>query len=486
MKATFRQVFAALLLITSLCLLPAGQARGEGQPSVLSETVASVEKKISEVQEQFLAASAEVEATMKQTTTDASKMTGKWKELVERSYSSPSVVELAELLPALDKAIERVRFGAAQAGSVGPDIAQDVYDEAEELLRFAREIQDAGRVIWWILQINRHIASIRHDIDSAPARIAVYVDEMKGVSDKLAEMFKIVPRTTGDMSEAELASLKSKVQGYVNETRNLIAVTRNAQESLVYMVDALRLETSVQLDEEYKIVEKMVESWRSAGEQYPLIERGIAEGVARWVPLPKARLDLYKKSRSDYMDAFAAFFNEELFKGVPYFEGKRFLGITEVVDDAHRTMLSLLAMVEGQEKSVARRKKALEDDAVLTAKDREQIRWYNEEYGPEVLRRLKRACDTAAGGKERIEAFKGYLNDPRSQGDDPYNLQKAREELEKLERRRHPEQIAADNAMSEFIVARVEAVKAMRKMMEDHSRRKRSLGLDPVLVFEPF
>ena len=30
------------------------------------------------------------------------------------------------------------------------------------------------------------------------------------------------------------------------------------------------------------------------------------------------------------------------------------------------------------------------------------------------------------------------------------------------------------------------AVKVMRKMVEDHARRKRSLGLDPVLVFEPF
>lgn len=486
MKTRFKTFLSALLLIAALFLCPACPARGEGQPSVLSETVSSVEKKISEVEGRLLAASAEVEGIMKLTTTDASKMTGKWRELVERSYSSPAVVELAELLPVLDRAIERVRFGAAQPGSVSPEVAKDVYDEAEELLRFAREIQDAGRVIGWMLQINRHIASIRHDIDSAPARIAAYVDEMKGVSEKLAEILKVVPRATGGMNEAELASLKRKVDGYVNETRKLMTVTRNAQESLSYTVEAIRLDTAEQLDEEFKIVEKMADSWRSAGEQYPLVPGGITEGVARWAPLPKARLELYKKSRADYMDAYAAFFKEELFKGIPYFEGKKFIGISMVVDDAHRTMLSLLAALEGQEKDMARRMKALKDDALITAMEREQIRRYDEKYGPEVHRRLKRACDTAAGGKERIEAFKAYLNDPRSQGDDPNNLRKAREELEKLERRQHPEQVEADYAMSDYVMERVEAIKAMRKMMEGHAGRKRSLGLDPVLIFDPF
>ena len=224
MKTRFKTVLSVLLLIMALFSCQACQAQ-EGQPSVLSETVSSVERRISEVHDQFLAASAEVEAVMKQMSTDASKMTGKWRELVERSYSSPAVVELAELLPALDRAIERVRYGAAQPGSVSPEVAKDVYDEAEELLRFAREIQDAGRVIGWMLQINRHIASIRHDIDSAPARIAAYVDEMKGVSERLAEILKVVPRATGGMNEAELASLKRKVVGGVSFDKNQLILS---------------------------------------------------------------------------------------------------------------------------------------------------------------------------------------------------------------------------------------------------------------------
>ena len=61
-----------------------------------------------------------------------------------------------------------------------------------------------------------------------------------------------------------------------------------------------------------------------------------------------------------------------------------------------------------------------------------------------------------------------------------------RSTLEKLERRQHPEQIEADYALSDFVVERVEAVKAMRMMMEDHAKRKRSLGLEPALTFEPF
>ena len=486
MKTRFKTVLSVLLLVMALFSCQACQAQ-EGQPSVLSETVSSVEKRISEVHVQFLAASAEVEAVMKQMSTDASKMTGKWRELVERSYSSPAVVELAELLPALDRAIERVRFGAVQAGNIGPDIAQEVYDEAEELLRFSREIQDAGRVIGWILQINRHISSIQHDIASAPVRMAAYVDEMKGVGEKLTEMLRVVPSSTVGMSESELAALKGKVREYEKESRQLMAVTTNAQVSLLYMVEAIRLDTAEQLDEEFKIVEKIVESWRNSGDLYPLIAREITEGVARWAPLPKARLDLYKKSRADYMDAYAAFFKEELFKGIPHFEGKKFAGISAVADEAHIIMLSLLTALEGQEKDMARRKKALKDDALITAMEREQIRRYDEKYGPEVYRRLKRVADTAAGGKEQIDALKRYLEDPRAQNDDPPAWrQEAKSTLEKLERRQHPEQIEADYALSDFVVERVEAVKAMRMMMEDHAKRKRSLGLEPALIFEPF
>lgn len=486
MKTRFRTILSVLLLIMALFTCQACQAQ-EGLPSVLSEMVSSVERRISEVQEQLMAASGEVEAVMKLMSTDASKMTGKWRELVERSYSSPEVVELAELLPALDRAIERVRFGAVQAGNIGPDVAQDVYDEAEELLRFSREIQDAGRVIGWMLQINRHIASIQHDIASAPVRMAAYVDEMKGVGEKLTEMFKVVPSSMIGLSESELASLKGRVLEYAKESIQLAAVSRNAQESLLYMVEAIRLDTAEQLDEEYKIVEKIVESWRNSGERYPLIAREITEGVARWAPLPKARLDLYKKSRADYMDAYAAFFREEIFKGIPHFEGIRFVGLSAVADEARITMLSLLMALEGQEQDMARRKKALKDDAHLTALEREQIRRYDEKYGPEVYRRLKRAADTAAGGKEQIDALKRYLEDPRAQNDDPPAWrQEAKSTLEKLERRQHPEQIEADYALSDFIVERVEAVKTIRMMMEDHAKRKRSLGLEPALTFEPF
>ncbi|NLO59288.1 MAG: hypothetical protein GX110_11130, partial [Synergistaceae bacterium] len=58
---------------------------------------------------------------------------------------------------------------------------------------------------------------------------------------------------------------------------------------------------------------------------------------------------------------------------------------------------------------------------------------------------------------------------------------KVKEELDALLKRRHPEQRAADSAMQTFYKQLPEAQKRVDAIIADHAKRKKDLGLQPVL-----
>ncbi|GAB1427317.1 hypothetical protein MASR2M17_07430 [Aminivibrio sp.] len=99
-------------------------------------------------------------------------------------------------------------------------------------------------------------------------------------------------------------------------------------------------------------------------------------------------------------------------------------------------------------------------------------------YGPEREKSLKNAVYKAAGGYAKVVELERFLENSDIK-DGAYA--KVKEELDALLKRRHPEQRAADSAMQTFYKQLPEAQKRVDTIIADHGKRKKDLGLQPML-----
>ncbi len=55
-----------------------------------------------------------------------------------------------------------------------------------------------------------------------------------------------------------------------------------------------------------------------------ILKREIADGTARWAPSPKAKWANYLESKKEFNKVYAPLLAGDLFKGIPYFDGKKY------------------------------------------------------------------------------------------------------------------------------------------------------------------
>ena len=506
MKSSMLPRKIAVLLLVAVFFTPcAGEkaAAQEQEEKALNfqEIAAEVEKRLPDAEEKILAGVAAVEQLLKSSKTEAAQMTGKWNEILEQSFAAPVMKELAQLRPLLKLAIDRkinegIRIARENVGKSAPpaaappasgqsgitlSIARDIHKDAEELLGFAQEIQSAGEAVAWTLKVNRHIESLEFDIGNAPARVGAYVNDMKLMSASLVDIRRKANQAMEDYSKTRgsLAELKGEMSRYLTLTMTMKYKTQNAAVSLVNTAKYLEPETGYVIPAtELKRMEVLADYWKDVKNLYPLLRQDIADGVSRWAPHPKAKWANYLESKKEFNRVYAPLLQGNLFQGIPLFEGKKYMELSGVVLDTEMTLRSVIAAIAGEEKNVEIRRSSLMQDNVLTRKEQEEIRKLEAMYGPQREKSLQNAVYKAAGGYAKVVELERFLENSDIK-DGAYA--KVKEELDALLKRRHPEQRAADSAMQAFYRQLPEAQKRVDAIIADHAKRKKDLGLQPVL-----
>ncbi len=446
---------------------------------------------------------AAVEVLLKSSKTDAAQMAGKWNEIKEQSFAAPAVKDLAMICPMLKLAIDtpdtagsnlRPRnssplgagknTGQNQSSPVPSGnsrmtraVAMDILKEAEELTGVAREIQSVEEAVAWTLKVNRHIESLKFDIGTAPVRVEAYVKQMKEVSESLTFLYrKIKEASSGKRS---YANLKIELAHAIDFARSMHIVTINAASSLVNTAQYLEPQAGYVIPEtELKRMEVLADYWKDVRNLYPLLKVEIADGATRWAPGPKAKWADYLESKKEFNKVYEPLLAGQLFKGISYFEGKKYNELAPIFPPIHRDLMAMRFMVENQEKKAEAVKKQMEQDEALTRKEQEEIRNLENLYGPEREKILIRSVYKTGGGYGRLVELERFLKKSEIK-DGSYD--RAKEELDNLRKRRHPDQKAADSALETFYKGIAEAQKRMDTIIQDHGKRKKEFGLEPLL-----
>lgn len=482
-----RALAAALLLAAGLC--PPSEAADYKQLSV-DELVPVVEKLFSESEAKILESMGAVEALLKSAKTDASQMTGKWRELVEQAFNGPEIKELAVSLSNLQQEVDRVA-GRMPAGAVAAswkeslEAAKSLYYDAEELLGFAREIQSAGEAVAWTLKVNRHIESLEKDIETAPVRVGAYVEQMKAMSASLDIILRQGRKVFEEFSrgKAEPAGAKAEFSRYLEDIVQIKAIVHNASASLVNTSKYLESDGGWVIPEtELKRMENLAEYWRDAPNLYPLVKKEITAAAVRWAPIPKASWGSYQESVKEFNKVYGPLVKGDLFKGVRHFEGKKYSDLPQVVTEAETTVRTVVAALADAEKDLEKRRKALEQDAYLTRKEQDEINQLVAEYGPEKVQELRRRGQTADHWLERTEYLARYMEQLEKSGARfTPQYEKAQKEYEDLMNERSPGQAAAKSAWKDFLHKQTQAQKRINEIVAEHAKRKKGLGLEPVI-----
>lgn len=481
---SFKKLTAALLLLTVLC---GGAGANDYKQFTVEEMVPLVEKNIAEAEGSLLEGAASVEALLKSPKTDASQMTGKWNELVEQVYNGPAIKELAVNSANLLAALENARMDPAQSSVQRQDLAvgRSVYQEAEELVGFAREVQSVGEAVAWTLRVNRHIESLEKDIENAPVRVGAYVEEMRAMSASLDIILRQGRKAFDELrrGQATPAGAREEFSRYLSDIVLIKAKTQNAAVSLINTSKYLESDGSWVIPAtELKRMEVLAEYWKDAANLYPSIGRGITAATARWAPLPKASWNSYMESGKEFTEVYGPLIKGDLFKGIRHFEGKNYAELPMVVFEAETTVRTVLSAVVEVEKDLEKRKKALEEDERLTAKEKNEVARLEKEYGPETQRILYRAVFTRGQWFDKMTNLILLIEQFEKSGstDSPI-YRKAKEEYREFEEGRNPDQVAAKKTWDHFQAKKKEAQKDLDQIVAEHAKRKVRLGLEPVI-----
>jgi Skp family chaperone for outer membrane proteins len=480
-----------LIAALAAILLPGTQSGAVDYKQLsVDEMVPVVEGFLAGAEAKLLEGAAAVETLLKSSKTDASQMTGKWRELVEQAYNGPEIRELAVALSNLqqeaDSVAGRMPAGAAAASwKKSLEIAKSLYYDAEELVGFAREIQSVGEAVAWTLKVNRHIEALEKDIEAAPVRVGAYVEQMKAVSATLDIILRQGNKAYNDYVKGGVGpgNAKGEFSRYLEDLIQVRAIVQNASASLTNTSKYLESDGGWVIPEtELKRMENLAEYWRDASNLYPLVKKEITAAAAGWAPLPKASWSSYQESVKEFNKVYGPLLEGDLFKGIRHFEGKKYPDLPAVVTEAETIVRTVIAALDEAEKNLEKIKKALEDDAKLTAKEQEEVARLEKEYGPEAQRIMYRASFNRGQWFDKMTNLILLIEQFEKSGstDNPVYRQ-AKEAYREFEEERNPDQVAAKKVWDDFQTKKKDAQKRLDEIAAAHAKRKAGLGLKPVI-----
>ncbi len=382
----------------------------------------------------------------------------------EKSETEAVWDDLNERFISVFSKIGHFEFDSLQKKEKDESKANRAAEWANSMILLIHDLQAVGEVVAWQRQINRDIFQREYDIEKAPQRLAEFTDRLKERGPRLETIAKDL--TSGRLSSAE-------IQKCLEELGWIRIAAENISGSIVREIGYL--EEDVKLKKEMdKRIEKILENWKNMKARHPNVAAELSDAPIAWVPLAKKHWQNLEKTREDFDTAYGPFLEGKIMKDIPVFRDYTYEELARPVIALQVDLRTALAAAVQKEKSVEELRKELARDEELSNKERERVRVLYQKVSPEKSRALQLASVRAAGGVTRVRELQLIMS--RLPLDSP-EYKKASEEAVLIADFRHPDQLAAARAIDEFEAETKKVYEEVGKIMEEHKKRKKSLGL---------
>ncbi len=395
------------------------------------------------------------ETLLKSKKREKSEVEAVWDDLNERFISVYSKIGHFEFDSMLKK--ERNEARASRASE---------WDNSMKL--FIHDLQNVGEVVAWQRKVNRDIFQLEYDIEKAPKRVEAY-------SGKLKEEGPRVEKIIHELKSGSLSSVE--LQQRLDEVKNLRAEAENVSNSLERTLTRLGEDLLLKPEMDKRIAQ-ILENWSNMKARHPAVVDELTDMPPNWIPLVKKHWKDLEETREKFEEEYAPILDGKLFSDVPFFRNRPYKDLAKPVIELEIQIKTAIASAAQKEKSAEELRKAIVLDEELTKKERERILELVASVSPTKRRELTLEYVRAAGGVSRVRELQ-LLMARNSEESDEYR--KASEELRLIEEEKHPQQLAVRKKIREFEELEKKVSEEVRKIYEEHEKRRKSLGLAPGL-----
>ncbi len=440
------KVMSVLILAVAVVALPAwAQERQERTVDTLMDYFDSLVKQGMEATETLL----------KSKKREKSEVEAVWDDLNERFISVYSKVGHFEFDSMLKK--ERNEARASRASE---------WDNSMKL--FIHDLQKVGEVVVWQRKVNRDIWQLEFDIDKAPKRVEAYSGKLKEEGPRVEKLLHELK--SGSLSSAEL-------QQRLDEVKNLRAEAENVSNSLERTLARLGEDLLLKPEMDKRIA-RILEDWSNMKARHPSVADELTDMPANWIPLVKKHWKDLGETREKFEKEYAPILDGKLFSDVPFFRNRPYKDLAKPVIELEVRIKTAIVSTVQKEKSAEELQKAIELDEELTRKEIQRIQELQSMISREKWYALQLEDVRAAGGTTRVRELQIVMA-RHPEGSEEYR--KASEEAHLIQDEQHPEQLAVKKKLREFEELERKVFEEIRKLHEEHEKRRKSLGLAPGL-----
>ena len=395
------------------------------------------------------------ETLLKSKKREKSEVEAVWDDLNERFISVYSKVGHFEFDSMLKK--ERNEARASRASE---------WDNSMKL--FIHDLQKVGEVVAWQRKVNRDIAQLEYDIEKAPKRVEAYSGKLKEEGPRVEKLLHELK--SGSLSSAEL-------QQRLDEVKNLRAEAENVSNSLERTLTRLGEDLLLKPEMDKRIAQ-ILENWSNMKARHPAVADDLTDMPANWIPLVKKHWKDLEETREKFEEEYAPILDGKLFSDVPFFQNRPYKDLAKPVIELEIQIKTAIVSAVQKEKSVEDLRKAIALDEELTRKEIQRIQELNSMISPEKWRALLLEDARAAGGASRVRELQLVMARHPEESEE---YRKASEEAHLIQDEQHPEQLAVKKKLREFEELERKVFEEIRKLHEEHEKRRKSLGLAPGL-----
>jgi hypothetical protein len=339
---------------------------------------------------------------------------------------------------------------------------------AQDITAFFDDIQSCGTMADWQREVNIEIASFEADTESAPKWIDAKLSAARKHNDYLSSVVK-------DMRGGSLSS--AEIQERLDQTKKIRSEMENISSSIVTRVDYLEEEHAMKAEMDKKTA-AILASWTDIKARHPRVTSDLTDIPPTWVPLVKKHWKSFAEVKSEFDEAYGPLLDGKFFKNVAFFKDKPYSDLAQPVIEVEMDLKTLLVAQTQKEKSEEQLRKEIALDEELTRKERERLLEIAQMSSPEKERELELACARAAGGASGARELV-LIMARNPEGSSEYR--RAADELNLINKNLHPEQVAAAKALRDFYAEAKKYEPEYRRIIKEHTERKRKLGLRPEL-----
>lgn len=396
-----------------------------------------------------------VENLLRSTKTEKSETEAVWSDLNERFISVFSRIGHYEF----DSLLKKEKSDSA---------ANTASEWSNSMKLLIHDLQAVGEVVAWQRQVNRDIAQREFDIEKAPNRLAGYTERLKDDGPRLAAI-------AGDLRTGKLSS--AEIQRCLNEVQSIRVTAENVSGSIIRTLEYLGEGTGLGKEMDRRIG-KILEDWTQMKDRHPGVAPELSDSPARWVPEAKKHWENLGKAREEFGKAYGPFLEGKIFKDIPVFRDREYKDLSRPAINLEVELKTALASAVQKEKSEAEIRRAIELDEELTRKEMNRLRELRGSVSAEKRRALQLEDARAAGGITRVRELQIVMS-RYPEGSAEYR--KASEEARLIQDEKHPEQLAVKKKLRDFEELERKVDEEIRKIHEEHERRRKSLGMSPGL-----